>query len=363
MSIIQRYVSQKFLFHWVMLTTGLGLFVGVISLVENADRLSVENTADLSSSLAYFLNVSAQFAYSLIPLSSFVAAALTGALFARSGENLAILVGGYRPQTLFNSYLKTAMCIAVLTALLGEFIMPTVLQDIDRSPFKQLDRTVQQYRNLLEARSHWYHFENNIFHLPSYNEETKVFNNPVIYRLKAKGGLKEIIKAEKLLHQNSFWLLTEVSRLQVFPEMKWKLKELPLKLHLAPHELLDVAGNPRHLRSMPLSQIISRRKNAGFDTGWHEQTLYTRWFQPILVILMLIVAYPWITRPNRLHSVLSSLAGICVVTAIWFGGSYAIQSILTILRVPVIWQTSASSWAALLLITMGNRWLYRLSRA
>jgi len=87
-----------------------------------------------------------------------------------------------------------------------------------------------------------------------------------------------------------------------------------IDLALSPEDLLEVAGNPRHMVSREIERLIDRRKISGADTTAHALEWHARKAYPVGVLWMCFLALPWALKPGRGRSMAMNIgAGVLAI--------------------------------------------------
>lgn len=119
---IDRYILGKFLGTYVMATI---LFLAVIAMFDVTEKLDAFLTAPLKETLFdYFASFLPYFANQLSPLFVFISVIFFTTKMAGNSEIIAILASGMSYRRLLRPYMLGAACIALLTFLLSNYIIP-----------------------------------------------------------------------------------------------------------------------------------------------------------------------------------------------------------------------------------------------
>ena len=87
-----------------------------------------------------------------------------------------------------------------------------------------------------------------------------------------------------------------------------------IRLKLSPEDLLYVAGNPRHMQSSDIHDLIRRREMSGADTTAHALELHGRKAYPMGILWRCILAIPWALKPDRKRSMAVNIgAGVVAI--------------------------------------------------
>ena len=286
------------------LTLVLCLFVLVTlvvcaTLMENATSFSgADDGVKMAIQFSLFRGV--HNVYQLLPVAAMLGALVTGTTLARRGELMALQAGG---MSLFRQAVPFLMVASFCTAMglwLGEVALPSAeaevaaIQEKNMKRRKGLDR---YYTRKLQ----WFRLGDWVMYLPVSGRTGTSFREPILYRL-ANGQVAEVLHGSVLQHGASGWHLQNAERFSPSTAISQKLEKLELTLGVTPEDLLEVAGNPRHMPTAEISHLIARRKASGADTTAHELELHERRAYPMGVFWMCLLALPWSLKPQRRRS-------------------------------------------------------------
>ena len=120
--ILDRYILKKFLGTYFMATL---LFLAVIAMFDVTEKLDAFLTAPIKETLFdYFLSFLPYFANQLSPLFVFISVIFFTSKLAGNSEIIAILSSGVSFRRLLRPYMIGAACIAALTFVLSNYLIP-----------------------------------------------------------------------------------------------------------------------------------------------------------------------------------------------------------------------------------------------
>ena len=140
-----------------------------------------------------------------------------------------------------------------------------------------------------------------MMYLPVPGRTGDSFREPILYRME-KGLVAEVLHGHILKYENDSWILHDVERYLPGRGTAEKKPRQDIRLKLSPSDLLDVAGNPRHMQSKDIEQLIKRRNMSGADTTAHALEWHGRKAYPMGILWMCILALPWALKPDRKRS-------------------------------------------------------------
>lgn len=293
-------------------------FVVTINVVENAGRLANLPSADSSTALLQLvLFSSGNYTYQMIPIALFLSLLIAATILAQRGEMLAVYTNGIGPNRILAGFIIVMITTTVLALVWGEFISPSshrALEQLQDRGLKTHDKDISRF---YAHRNHWYHQGSTMLYLPEVDMAQGVFHHPVIYHIQA-GKLESITTAQRMVHERNGWYLYDARVISTTNPVITTHPTVQIALTVQPSDLIAVTGDPRQLSMPHLTTLISRRRNAGFDTGAHLVELHQRWAHPLLCVWFFLIAAPWIVQPRRHASLAATLgAGVSVMAVIY----------------------------------------------
>jgi lipopolysaccharide export system permease protein len=302
---IALYVARTYAGAVALTLGALVMLVVAVNLIESAGDLSKSDAGAL-----VVLRLAAwgavEYAYQVLPIACFLGALVAGTHLARRGELLAVQAAGVGPRTLWLSFFCVVLVLVAGGTACGEYAVPRALIAVERIG-QELGAGGGG-----SDRNHWYRRGDLVLYLPSVDNATQVFADPVLYRF-AGGHVVEVIEAQRMLQRPSGWVLEEARVHSAAGATVTRHMELPIELDSDAADLIDVAGNPRHLSTVAVRRLIQRRSAAGFDTTAHSIEIHGRLAYPLLGFWMFLLAAPWTFDPDRRRSLAVTLGGGVVI--------------------------------------------------
>ena len=356
-----RYLAGRYAAAVVLCLGALVVLVVGTTLVENAGGLARE--AQGRALALQLIGWSAvEYAYLYWPVAALLGLLATGAQLAGQGELLAVQAGGTGPLTLARPFLGVALVGAALCALCGEFCLPTTVQAKAHAleHFRARDAATLFYAQ----RTQWFLDDNLLLYLPEVDRASATFCRPSVYQLQA-GRIVSVTSAQSLRYHlaeagvpatkpgvpatqagapptKAGWWLHQAERHWVHRPQIDKFEELAVPLRVSPRDLIDVTGNPRLLRMAELRSLIKRREHAGFATTAHRLELHSRSAQPLSAVVLVLLALPWATRPDRRRTLASTLGYGVVAVGLYLSVSQIFRVLATGHDIAPIW----GAWGA-----------------
>jgi len=312
------YLARIYLGAVALTLIGLITLIVAIELVEEAGKLSAHAGAGTALRLAWKEGL--RQGYLLFPVACFFGVLIAGTSLARHGELMAVQAAGIGPSRLWVAFGVVTLLLTSLGTACGELVVPETLKDRYELRRKELKRSGGRLNRFFNRRTQWYQDGQLLLYLPSVDAAAEVFNDPVIYRLK-DGLIAEVIEAETLTHTGETWELSNARRFSSIDATVVAAAVLPIDITAAPRDLIDVTGNPRHMSTPEVIQLIRRRERGGFDATAHRIEIYTRYAHPLLAFWLYLLAVPWALDPDRRRSLAVTLGIGVIVIAIVLASS------------------------------------------
>jgi lipopolysaccharide export LptBFGC system permease protein LptF len=378
MQCLLRYLARRYAAAVVLCLCSLVVLVVGTTLVENAGGLARE--AQGRALALQLIGWSAvEYAYLYWPVAALLALLATGAQLAAQGELLAVQAGGTGPRTLARPFVAVALVGAALCALCGEYLLPTTVQAKAHAleHFRARDAATLFYAQ----RTQWFLDGDLLLYLPEVDRATAIFSGPSVYQLQ-EGRIVSVTSAKTLRYHRggastqagvptqagvlpiqagvpptqagvpptpagvpptqAGWWLHQAERHWVHRPQIDRFEDLEVPLRVSPRDLIDVTGNPRLLRFKELRALINRREHAGFATTAHRLELHSRSAQPLSAVVLVLLALPWATRPDRRRTLAGTLGYGVVAVGLYLSVSQVFRVLAAGHDVAPIW----GAWGA-----------------
>ena len=309
-----------------LLLVGLDLFFGLV----NELRFIGRGHYRLFDALGYLLRVAPTHGYELFPWAALVGTLLSLGLLASHHELVILRAAGISVLRISASILKAALVVTAVVVLMGEMFAPL------SEHWAQNNRAfaLNGGKALETGGGLWVRQGTTFVHvqaiLDAPQSKQPILSGVTRYQLDEQGGLQEAMSAEKAIPQfkrgrigNSAkvvgWQLEGVRKTTFF-EGRTEVAALP---RLALTDLLDLnllqTAHIKHPERLPLSQLwrtLSERTKNGLDARPYGVALWSRIYRPVIILLMVGLAIPFIFGPLRSATLgLRITVGILVVFA------------------------------------------------
>ena len=255
---------------------------------------------------------SVEYAYQVFPVASLLGALITGTVLARRGELMAMQSSGVSVGRQSIPFIVMASIFSLGALWLGEVALPSAQAEIDSLRLTKL-RQKSALNRYFTKELQWFRQGDWMMFLPVSGRTGESFRQPILYRME-EGLVAEVLHAEELVYENDSWILNDVERFLPSRGTSEKKARQDIRLKLSPEDLLYVAGNPRHMQSSDIHDLIRRREMSGADTTAHALELHGRKAYPMGILWMCILALPWALKPDRKRSMAVNIgAGVVAI--------------------------------------------------
>lgn len=309
--------TMKYLSWYVTKTVLLATFVvGLILTSLFIVFTFIANAGDIAPSfgywdlLKYVLMSLPSSLYMLLPVTGLMGTLLGLGHLASHSELVAMRAAGVSILRIAGMVLLAASMVMVLTFAIGAFLGPYLAHRAE------LGRMLEKGEGaiLLTAKSTWLKEGNNFIYIDSARPDGRL--QGIRRFIIDKGQLAEVSVADSGYYQNKAWVLQHVVDTKIqSSQISQKVSAQVSGLQLVPPKMLEVLVNQSGNLMLPgLLSYIHYRKANQLATDRYELQLWQLFFQPISVVILMIMAIPFVFGPLR-----SSGFGLRLVAGLFLG--------------------------------------------
>ena len=308
---IGSYIAKLYAQCVVMCIMVLVTLVLSATLMESAGNLSgMENGLWIAVQLSGLGSI--EYAYQVLPVAGLLGALITGTILSRRGELLALQASGMSVWKQAVPFVFMASLFAGGGLWVGEVALPVAQAEMDSLRLSQMRRSTALNR-YFTRKLQWFRQGNWMMYLPVSGRTAESFREPILYRIE-NGLVAEVLHGHYLRYEERRWYLEDVERFLPSSGISEKMDRTEIALSLSAQDLLEVAGNPRHMQSSEIQRLIERRKISGADTTAHALEWHGRKAYPMGVLWMCLLALPWALKPGRGRSMAMNIgAGVVAI--------------------------------------------------
>lgn len=347
MNVLERYIGKTILLYIFVV---LLVLVGLGSIIKFVDefRHVGKGTYDGLTAAYYTLLMIPSDLENFFPVGALIGSLLGLGALASSSELVVMQASGFSRFRIGLAVMKTAVPLLVITMITGEWIAPKAEQ------FARNMRAVAQTGgSMLATKSgFWAKDGENFIYIRQIESETKL-NDILIYRFENR-TLKSVSQAESAQFGENGWVLNRLQTSSVEPNQINQRTEvdLPWQTTITPSKLGVVSLKPESLSISGLADYVGFLKDTGQDAKRFEITFWRKLYEPIAMIVMMLLAISFIFGPLR-----SSTMGAKIVIGIITGfGFYVANIVFGNLTLVLSWLPVALSALIPSLITVSIVW-------
>jgi lipopolysaccharide export system permease protein len=273
---------------------------------------------------------------------------------AESSELVVIRTAGVSVLQITRMVLGMAIWLVLVMALVGEFVVPKAVAWSERTKAYQ----VSGGQALATQKGLWIRMpdKNQFVQIETVSSEGEL-RGLTIYDFNNKLRLSKVTHAKHAVYQGGYWLLQDVASTQLSEEQSTANHQASgvWRAALKPGVILSGQMEPASLSVMQLYHYIKQNYRS-FQHGYYPLVFWQRWMQPVSVLVMMLLAIPFIFGPLR-----SSTMGLRIIAGIAVGfGFYILNQIVG--PVSLVYQVPAVIAAVMPVLIAGGASLWLLWR-
>ena len=309
MELIERYIRSHILsamFSVLLVIVGLDLLAAFIAELEE-----LKGDYQKLEAVTYVLTTVPSRAYELVPVAALVGCLIGLGAMANNSELIVIRAAGVSVGQVVWAVLKPTLVIAVLTVLLGEYVVPATEQ------YAQSKKSVAMGRDrVIKTKSGIWHREGNEFVRINAVEADGTLHGITRYRFDNERKLIAAAVSKSASFENDHWLVQDTfttrlgedqTRVEYEAEQNWFIQ-------LTPESISVVILKPEYMSLSELYQYKRYLDDQGLNTLKYAIAFWQKLFQPAIMVAMIIIAMSFIFGPLR-----SVTVGLRVVVGIVVG--------------------------------------------
>lgn len=323
MNVLERYIGKTvllYIFVVLLVLVGLG---SIIKFVDEFRHVG-KGAYDGLTAAYYTLLMIPSDLENFFPVGALIGALLGLGALANSSELTVMQSSGFSRFRIGLAVMKTAIPLLAITMITGEWIAPQTEQ------FARNMRAIAQTGgSMLATKSgFWAKDGQNFIYIRQIENETKL-NDILIYRFDNR-VLKSVSKADSAQfiedeNGKKGWVLDRLQTSSVEPNQIVQTNEvnLPWQTSITPSKLSVVSLKPESLSISGLADYVGFLKDTGQDAKRFEITFWRKLYEPIAMVVMMLLAISFIFGPLR-----SSTMGAKIVIGVIAGFSFYVSNIV-----------------------------------
>ncbi len=288
MKTIAFLLSRMILLRFVMILTGISVFVVSLTLVTYSEEILRQGGGKTSAILEYAGLLLPVTASTFMAISVMLGILLALVELSYRSEMTAIWATGLSPLRVIFMLLPLALIMGGMTFLIAD-------QGVPRVTPKLIDWGIGEYTRKKvgagDGKAIWLRAGNDIVRASTANPDAKALQDIIIFRRGSDGKLEEQIKAGSAVLVGNKWQLEDVIIYHAENVQPNRLKRLVYSGNMRPAREGKRSGEPSEMSTVDLGYFI-RNEGFGikpvhiFKTWWHRRMslLLTPWLMLALCI-------------------------------------------------------------------------------
>lgn len=297
--IIRRYIITA-----ILASTFGALFVllSLFAVVTVIDELGSVGKGDYQviDALQYVMWRLVAIGHQILPIAALMGTIIGLGALAANSELTAIRAVGFSLRNIVSTVLAVGVMLMLLSAVLGESVVPRTEQEASRIRAVAMSQDIAiGADNQLWARDGSAYVKVESVDTPGH------LSRLTIYQLNAEHQVVRMIWAAQAVYRNGVWLLRNghetvfgAERLQnhSFAEQRWQGRLTP--------DILGVFNlQPEQLSVVGLYAYSRYLSQNGLDSFRYEQAFWKKVISPLVTIVMVLLAVPFVFGPLRSVSI------------------------------------------------------------
>jgi len=237
----------------------------------------------------------------LLPIALVVSTCVVFAVLGRDLELRALAAAGIGPQRIVRPLLGVAAAVVISTILIAEFLVPPALTQIEKlmtEKFGRFDSTWQFFRN-----HHWYQGQaGRIFQVTRKSSSGEQIGFATALKLNEDFHIIRRTDVRNAIWQGDHWVGRKVT-LREFENGELRLlqrhKDFRLEWSEGPERFEDLTGRPKQKTFRQLFRTVELMEQRGFLAREYRLEINNRLAFPFLSFCLVLLAFPWLSSPNR----------------------------------------------------------------
>ncbi len=296
MKILDKYIARQintFILIVALAFWGFDIFFNLVHELQVVGK----GQYTLGVALQYLSLITPSRLYTLFPWAALIGTLISLGALANHSELVVMRTSSVSVARITWSVLKAALILLIVVVFLGEGVAPLT------------ERVAQHIRTLAlsdgqsiqTAYGIWVRQGQEFIHVQSTRSDGELLG-VTRYQFDDKRKLKEVMFAKRADPVKEGWQLYDVQGTIFLDKKTWVFKEAVKRVHqLVEPQILETAmvKHPERLSLLALWGGIQYRVKNGLSSQQYELALYTKLFQPLVILMMVFLAVPFVFGPLR----------------------------------------------------------------
>jgi lipopolysaccharide export system permease protein len=327
MKLLSRYIFIEFIKTSFTILSGILVLFLCVTFLKEADDF-IKLNASIIQIAKYYLYSMPAMAGQALPFAALIGTLLSLGNLSRHQEITAMRAGGVSLIGIISPVLLGGVLISCFGFLNNEMIMPVYAARA--SHIKNVEVGKKQQRVIFQQRRLWLRGpDNSIANINLVTPDRRAMIGINIYKLNPDFSLRERIKAERLVWEDTAWKLRD--------SQKFIMKGEAMIVTPADGEIYNIVEKPEDMgmivkssSEMSFNELwdyVRRLKSSGYKAVRYEVDLHEKVAYPFASLLMVLIATPFSLRQVRSGGAARGIALALLITAIYWTLSSAGRSL------------------------------------
>ena len=318
MTILTRYILREFS-RTLFLALGfmMGLFV-VIDFFEKIDEFVIYK-ASAAQCLSYYFYKLPLVGFLMAPVAFLLSTVITIGALSRNSELTAMKSCGLSLMRLTGPILSASLCLAVMTLVGNEFIIPFTTQKANAIFHEDIrkERPVQVYqRDKIWFRSN----DGSIWRIGFFDAQKQEMRDVAVFRYEGTANLRERVDAQSVVWKEGSWVFQNGAVRSFGESGTGAVEPFETQKIYFPAVPDDFIKNRKRTEEMTLRELYDyaqKVKKEGMDNAKNLVDFHHKMSYPFISLVTALIGIPFSLRSARSGGVI-----FCVGLSIVLGFSY-----------------------------------------
>ncbi|MCF6776989.1 LPS export ABC transporter permease LptG [Thiotrichales bacterium 19X7-9] len=307
---LTRYVAKTVLMTTTIVTLSIIAIFIIFTFIAQMGDVGTGNYTTLSAFIYVIYEIPYNL-YLILPMGCLLGSLMGLGILANNSELIVMRASGLSIFQISKGVIVASVLLMLFCLLLGAWFGPKYNKEADI--YKAL-ASGDSSAALSGNQSLWFKSGNDFIHVNGSFAQHELIN---ITRYNIQNSqVKSITLADNAEFEKGSWKVNNITTTDLsFDQVKTTKQNKAVWKNLIPPKLVNVIGvNPDYLNLIALWEYISFKKQNLEDTNLLELQFWQKIFQPISVIILMLMAVPFVFGPMR-----SSAMGLKILAGLFLG--------------------------------------------
>ncbi|MEE9396649.1 MAG: LPS export ABC transporter permease LptG [Methylococcales bacterium] len=295
MILLNRYIAKEVIKSSLIALIVLLTLVNFFTLTDELGDLGQGNYG-LFEIFQYVALVSPRVGYDLMPAAALLGSVFSLGAMASNRELIAMRSAGVSLLQIILGVLRAGLVLLVITVTIGELLAPV------SERYAQVLRATSQTEKVASFTQYgfWIRDGNKFINIRQFNKSDEL-GDINIFELDGEQHLLSAIHADRAIYDGREWSLESIDQ-TTFEDNKFVAKSVTQatwESMLDPGLLSIVVVKPENLSIVELNRYVQFLRANGQNPRVFEAAMWRRIFNPVAILVMMMVAVPFVMTGNR----------------------------------------------------------------